>query len=316
MKDKTMDFEDRFTITGVRALGPDQSTYRIDTGYRLMFPKDGSRSYFSFFTSKSDIKADYMLKITSIRQLGTGKVLDVFEQDIIDYRKSSDKDRSAGVVIFDKEKLMVAIQDTKTYEIIPFYEAKVFNVLGNIYDNPDFLSKKLEAIYAALKMPYIKEEHIQEALPTLPAEHSYAALDEPVPGLEVVPARPAVDIYVDVKISAKAASWSYVLRQGKNEKADSRPFKTLGKDKGYYLAAAALIALSNIKKPCDIRLHTGSEALHKLLSGNYLSCLEQAGWRKADGSLVSSPEVLRDLKKMVDSIGCTITPVIETAIPA
>ena len=61
MKDKTMDFEDRFTITGVRALGPDQSTYRVDTGYRLMFPKDGSRSYFSFFTSKSDIKADYML---------------------------------------------------------------------------------------------------------------------------------------------------------------------------------------------------------------------------------------------------------------
>lgn len=305
MNRKVKDFEDRFEISGIRANIPGRKTYCTNSGYRLMFPKGNEKSYFSFASPKSIAKADYMLKVATIRQPRDGSLLEVYEQDIVDYRKEDGLSRALGVVIYDKEKFMIAIKDVKTYETIPFYQVKIFNVLGSIYDIPEVIEMDLESAYEHLEMTYIKEKPVSES-----AEHKSAA------GTDSIPHPPVTDVYVDVFSLGKKTYWSYRICQGTCEKKDAKPFKTPGIKSGDQHISAAIIALSNITGPCDIRLHTHSEILYKLFCNNSLSDAEICCLLATAQSQCSNLDGIKELHKIACSIKGTITPIMEAAAPA
>jgi ribonuclease HI len=314
MNRKLKEFEERFEISGIRANITGRKTYCASSGYRLMFPKDEGKSYFSFASPKSITKADYMLKVATIRQPRVGNLLDVYEQDIVDYSKEDASSRSLGVIIYDKEKFMIAIKDVKTNETSPFYQVKIFNVFGSIYDIPEVLDMDLAAAYEHLEMTYIKEEKNKKEV-TLPLTVS-AVLNKPAVGSDSIPHLPVADVYVDIFSLGKKAYWSYRIYQGDYEKKDAKPFKTPGMRSGDYHVSAAIIALSNVTGPCAIRLHSNSNILSKLLECNDLTQPEQKGLKNAGGNMLSNMDSLQQLNKIIKSAGITIISISEHIVPA
>ena len=58
---------------------------------------------------------------------------------------------------------------------------------------------------------------------------------------------------------------------------------------------AAIKALSALKEPCDVTLHTDSKYISDAFNNGWIYAWEKKGWKKTDGKQVLNPELWQEL---------------------
>ena len=58
---------------------------------------------------------------------------------------------------------------------------------------------------------------------------------------------------------------------------------------------AAIKALSALKEPCEVTLHTDSKYISDAFNNGWIYAWEKKGWKKTDGKQVLNPELWQEL---------------------
>lgn len=340
MKKKTMDFEDRFELAGARFLTRDGNTCYSTYGYKLV--KGQRDSYMTGTKERNATKySNYMLQVTSIWT--ENGVRDVVTQDVVDYRLKESNERRAGVIVYDKEQFLFAVQDTMTSEMHPLYTCKLVDVLGCMYEHEEFLSMQLPAIYKKLGRPMPTEEKKEDQEDKNEQDIEYAYVDEPIPGLtdatdntatgkivepsqaapkdaekpkasDLPPTPPAVDyLHVYAKVLPKAnglPEWVFELSYKGKKGQKKGQFHKQGTS-AYYEVAALAIALSQINGRRTLCLHVESTILFNLLEGKDLEAWANNNWQKPNGIPVKNAAALQALKTELDRVAISYQVIFE-----
>lgn len=259
----------------------------LDEGYSITYPKDGN-PYISIAHGQEILHAEEIMPSVSLSPCST--IPFAYSGDIVAFY-AGEKFYGCGIIGFDGEKQLWAIQSMPMRTITPLYECKVTKLLGNVWENPDVIEN-----------------------------HQYAALEEPIPGIDdaktlakksaalkkaekMLDEESVVSVYCDYKEYEKGTyGWSYLLETCHRKKTDSNLFHQKNKDPFYYALCSLIIALDKIRGPRTIRLYSDRKALVNMINHRSLEKMEQAGWTVGP-ALSPFLSELQTLKKIIDSLG-------------
>lgn len=242
-----------------------------------------------------------MKKITSISIKGQNRP--VYESDIVDYISVSDdtSERCVGVIVYDKEKFLFGIQSVDDSTITPLFQAKILNILGNLYDHPEYLGWTLETIYRkkGIDMPELPEEHTKAS--GSKAESAYLKNFDILTG-KMTESEDGVDLYIGTLTCEDRAFWAYSVESDGHITELSGRF--LEKDSETYCESmAVLIALSHIKKPDRmIRIHIASRPAETALDYDFLT-RHQKDLSHYQEVGIGITRILEEIRKNIDRIG-------------
>lgn len=302
------DFRNKFEFMSI--LFTNSESFYINDGYKIV--KSSYLPTGTFLTLKkngTNIRSnDFCLQVISADD---GHSPDVFEMDLIKY-SIPEMRTGYGAVGYDKEKYMWIVKDIDDKKSFPLYKCKIEKILGNLCKDPDLLEHPLEnvqtqprdSLYAiTTDFPDViqrNEEH---------DEHQYAALDEEVPGLGNVltqkdsgaqeTAASPVHVYASTKNDAHGkVSWYYCLESDKGSKSDCGLFNKQGMEPQYYFFACANIALTQLRKPKSIVLHTPIKGLNNMVNSLTEKKLDVDTWKYKNGVVPQNEtkSALKDLQ--------------------
>lgn len=357
--------EKKFTtyqMSSVRIWDGEQE-YTIPKGYKLVIPSYGPAG--PFVTMQRDSsrvhEKTYMMRVIEAQYYGNKLNKDVYERDIVTYRKDTFDQLFMGVVIYRKDMYMWGILCIENNDFTPLYQCQVTEVLGSIYTTPELLSDDPQTqseFRAVLDLISSKEKGSEEnplcdlEKEDMQQEDTYAYIDEPVPGLDGAPVRrkkeplnvaatvpahpeammsmdelpntnteekndkgsvvtPITDVFVDFDISDIGTTvCNYKLKCGDNEKDGSHVFTKLGATDNYYITTGTIIALSKLRNPKSVVIHTKYNDFNSAINAGMLQQWEANGWRKSDNTPLLLGKELSLLKVEVDrllSMNCSVS---------
>ena len=268
----------------------------LEKDYGLTFPANGN-PYISISRGQDIIHAENIMLSIPL----SGSIPAVYSGDIVQYHTEGNR-LCCGVVCYSAEKYMWVIENIPDGLICPLFECKVEKILGNVWEDSDLLDKKEEELLAE------------------PLKRKYAALDEPIPGIndeqtlakknaalaraeKTLESLSTVSVYCDFKqYQNGTVAWSYLLENNHSKKSDSKLFNITGKAPFYYAIGSLIIALDKITSPRTINLYTERKAILDMINSNSLAKLEENGW-KTSSALAPFVSELQILKKNIDRLG-------------
>ena len=301
MEEKILEFENRFDLHGARFIDSSGTSCVTDFGFRIV--KGKANTYLGTGMRNMARHDKFMLEIANIKT-PRGRV-PLFELDIVDYEIRNSSARSVGVVSYDSDKFCFAIKDIATSKMHPIFEARIIDVLGNIYDNPELLPLSPEETCRRLE----KNTQNLQTKNTPKAAEKATSSENLIRGNgngNFGSSKPRsnglVDIYYGVQDTANSTpGWGYVLRSGVKSKEDNGIFKKAG-NYAYYEVAALAIALSNIKKAQKIRIHSSNDVIPKLLQSGLIYKFAESGFTDKYGKPLKSKPALARLKSELDRL--------------
>lgn len=268
----------------------------LEKDYSLTFPASDN-PYISISHGQEIIHAgNIMLSIPL-----PGPIPAVYSGDIVQYLAGGTR-LGCGVVCYSTTKHMWVIENITDGFVSPLFECNVEKIMGNIWEDSDLLDKK------------------EDELLTEPPKKKYAALNEPIPGIndeqtlskknaalaraeKTIEGLSTVSVYCDFKqYQNGAVAWSYLLENNHRKKADSKLFNNTDKAPFYYAVCSLIIALAKINSPRTINLYTERKAILDMINSNSLAKLEKNGW-KTSPTLAPFISELQILKKNIDRLG-------------
>ena len=302
MKDKILEFENRFDLHGARFIDSTGTSCVTDFGFRIV--KGKANTYLGTGMRNMARHDKFMLEITNI-ETSRGNI-PLFELDIVDYVVKNSSARSVGVVSYDSNRLCFAIKDIATSKLHPIFETRIIDILRNIYDNPEFLSLSPEETYQerGKSVQNLQTKNTPKAAEkATSSENLIRGNGSGNSGMAKSRSNGLVDIYYGVQDNANSTpGWGYVLRSGVKSKEDNGIFKKAG-NYAYYEVAALAIALSNIKKAQKIRIHSSNDVIPKLLQGGLIYRFAESGFTDKYGKPLKSKPALARLKSELDRLG-------------
>ena len=301
MEEKIIEFENRFELLGARFIDSSGASCVTDFGFRIV--KGKANTYLGTGMRNIARHDKFMLEITSI-ETSRGHI-PLFELDIVDYVVKNSSARNVGVVCYDSDMLCFAVKDVTTCEMFPIFEINILNILGNIYDNPELLSRNSgnDSKKASQKCQNSQKNIGSEALKQADFAQNCPRVD--VCSNSTIEKRKntgLVDIYYGVQDNANSTpGWGYILRSGVKSKEDNGIFKKVG-NYAYYEVAALAIALSNIKKAQKIRIHSSNDVIPKLLQSGLIDRFAESGFTDKYGKPLKSKPALARLKSELDRL--------------
>ena len=301
MEEKILEFENHFDLHGARFIDSSGTSCVTDFGFRIV--KGKANTYLGTGMRNIARHDKFMLEIANIKT-PRGRV-PLFELDIVDYEIRNSSARSVGVVSYDSNRLCFAIKDIATSKLHPIFEARIIDVLGNIYDNPELLSMNPEETYRKLgkNTQNLQTKNTPKATEkATSSENLIRGNGNDNSGMANLRNTGLVDIYYGVQDTANSTpGWGYVLRSGVKSKEDNGIFKKAG-NYAYYEVAALAIALSNIKKAQKIRIHSSNDVIPKLLQSGLIYRFAESGFTDKYGKPLKSKPALARLKSELDRL--------------
>lgn len=326
MKKDINDFDNRFEFKKILFINNDAS-FLLNDGYKIV--KSSYQPTGTFATIRQDrTNVQSALFCIQIMDADEGMTPDVFEMDLVKYALE-DMRQGYGVVGYDKKKYMYVIKDIEDKSVHALYMCKIEKVIGNVSRDPEILQNpenvkpaiERDSWYAISKdFPGVASTRTSEESPvSQDAEFQYAALDEPVPGLEPDPpkvkesgkANVPDPVHIYVKISKRLDGsyyWHYRLENKKSSKSNSGPFNTLGLEEQYYFLGCVSIALGQLKHPKKIVLHTSIKGVIGIIDSLKNGSFDVENWKYKNGLIPqdATKNVLRDILETLAALNIPI----------
>lgn len=283
--------------------------YVISNGYSIVSAYAGKEPFLTVQKNHTPVREkDFMQAV--------GKVNNryFYERDILAYTTESTMGK--GVVQYCPSKMAWAIYDKEKDEYVLLCNCKRLKVLGNVYQNKELLNVKTaetpKTKPADQKKPVAYEKPTANAKPV--TKENAPAQNVPKNNTNTKKKEPSfketealantlgtAHVYCGYSVVNGTPTWKYKLVTAGKSVSDTKAFKNKG-DNLHYMIGCVVIALSKLKKPANIILHTPYEVINSMINAKTLDEWERNGWRKADGSAPTHVEDLQNLHSVLSKL--------------